>query len=280
MVGRLQTERARTALLLVALLVCILGLDLWQRVARAHGKVAPLDSAVCALSLPLQRGLVAGADFFDAEWMAIVRARDLIGENANLSARIAFLERSLSQVEEQRSEEQRQAALDQAYPARLNGALAHVIGLGDGGWSSAFTLDRGAADAIRVQDVAVSPEGVVGQIYAISGHTCRLLPITDPASSVAVRLQRSRDTGILKGIGDWACEIHYLDPEADVRAGDAVITSGLGGIFPQGLRVGTVLALREDADTPGKVAEVEPAAPLRKLEDVMLLRASPGATAP
>jgi rod shape-determining protein MreC len=280
MVARLQTERARTALLLVGLVACVLGLDLWQRVARAHGTVAPLDGVVCAVSSPLQRGLVAGADFFDAEWMAIVHARDLIGENASLTARIAFLERSLSEAEEQRSQAQRQAALDKAYQLREKSVLAHVIGLGDGGWSSAFTLDRGTGDGVSIRDVAVSPEGVVGQIYAASGHTCHLLPITNPASSVAVRLQRSRDTGILKGIGNWGCEIHYLDPEADVRKGDAVITSGLGGIFPQGLRVGTVLDLRKDADTPGKVAEVEPAAPLRKLEDVMLLRGSQGATAP
>jgi len=278
-IARLQTERARTVLLLIGLLVFVFGLDLWQRVARAHGTSAPLDSAVCALSRPLQGALITGADFFDREWMSVVRARDLINENADLTSRVAFLERSLAEAEEQRSEEQRQAALEQAYQLR-QGLLARVIGLGDGGWSSSFTLDRGSADAVRIQDVAVSPEGIVGQIYATSGRTCRLLPITNPASSVAVRLQRSRDTGILKGIGEWRCEIRYLDPEADIHPGDEVITSGLGGIFPKGLRVGTVLSVRSDLDSPGKVAEVDPAAPLRKLEDVMLLRASPDATAP
>ncbi|MDH4180097.1 MAG: hypothetical protein OEV33_06260, partial [Armatimonadota bacterium] len=69
----------------------------------------------------------------------------------------------------------------------------------------------------------------------------------------------------------WRCEVRYLDPESDVRAGDRVITSGLGGVFPAGLRVGTVLSVRADTYTPGKVAEIEPAADLAKIEDVLLL---------
>ena len=50
----------------------------------------------------------------------------------------------------------------------------------------------------------------MGQIYGVATHTARVMPITEPSSAVAVRLQRSRDTGILEGLGDWRCEVRYL----------------------------------------------------------------------
>jgi len=65
-----------------------------------------------------------------------------------------------------------------------------------------------------------------------------------------------------------------------VGVGDRVITSGLGGVFPSGLRVGTVLSVKSDTYTPGKVAEVEPAVDLEKIEGVLLLRGRSAAEAP
>jgi len=99
-----------------------------------------------------------------------------------------------------------------------------------------------------------------------------VLPITDPASGVAALVQRSRETGVLGGTGDGRCELRYLDPDADVATGDTVLTSGAGGIFPKGLLVGTVTAVKQDRRAPGKVAEVRPAAALRKVEEVVLVR--------
>ena len=281
MIARLHSERSRTLLLLVGLTALVVGLDVGQRAAQRRGESTWFEGSICAVSRPLQRALLGSAQFFDREWMATVHARDLIDQNAQLAARAAALDNLLSEMKEQRAAAERAAAVRAAYPGRdSDRASARVIGLGESGWSSYFTLDRGTAEGVQVRDVAASAEGVVGQIYGVATHTARVLPITEPSSAVAVRLQRSRDTGILKGLGDWRCEIRYLDPEADVRVGDRVITSGLGGVFPSGLRVGTVLSVKSDTYTPGKVAEVEPEADLAKTEDVLLLRGRPAEKPP
>jgi len=280
-IARLHSERSRTLLLLIGLTAVVVGLDVWQRAAQRRGESTWFEGSICAVSRPLQTTLLSSAQFFDREWMATVRARDLIDENAELAARAAALENLLSEMKEQRAAAERAAAVRSSYPGReADRGPARVIGLGESGWSSYFTLDRGTAEGVRVRDVAVSAEGVVGQIYGVATHTARVMPITEPSSAVAVRLQRSRDTGILKGLGDWRCEVRYLDPEADVRVGDRVITSGLGGVFPSGLRVGTVLSVTSDAYTPGKVAEVELAADLEKIEGVLLLRGRSAEEAP
>ncbi len=274
MLARLQSQRSRTLVLLVGLTALVLGLDLWQSAARRRGASSWLDSTICGLSRPLQNALLSTVQFLDKEWMATVHARDLIDENAELAARVAALETILSLVEEQRAAAERVGAVRSAYGGGGGRVLARAIGLGEAGWSSYFTLDCGSADGVAAKDVAVSAYGVVGQVYAVTAHTARVVPITEPSSAVAVRLQRSRDTGILKGLGDWRCEIRYLAPEADVRVGDRVITSGLGGVFPSGLPVGRVCSVRPDEYTPGKVAETWPAADLRKVEEVLLLRAA------
>ena len=273
MIARLRTERGRTLAMFAGLTAAALILNLWQAAARRGGGASWLDSAVCAASRPLQQVLVTCADFLEKEWMATVHARDLIEENAALSARVATLEGILSRMDEQRTANSRQAALRSAYPGIDRDRLAHIIGAGEGGWHYFFTLDQGKADGVHVRDVAVTPEGVIGQVFAVTAHTARLIPLTEPASAIGIRLQRSRATGLLKGLGNWRCEVRYLTPDADVEVGDAVLTSGLGGVFPAGLRVGTVTSVSAEKTTLGKAAEVEPAADLRKLEDVLLLPA-------
>lgn len=272
MIARLGERRARTVLLICVLTVAALALDLWQWTAARSGSRSWFDEAVCAAAQPVQGALLSGTRWIERSWEAAVHARELEAENAELKARVAALEDELSQMVEARTRKAREAALLSAHPrARGKGVLAQVIGIGAGGWSRYFTIGRGSEDGIHIGDVAVTRNGLVGQVYAVTRRTARVLPLTEPASGVAVRIQRTRDTGVLKGTGDWRCEVRYLDPESDVRPGDQVITSGLGGIFPRGLRVGTASAVEADPYTPGKIAPIEPAVELRKVEEVLVV---------
>ncbi len=272
MIVRVYNQKNRTVLLLVALCIVALGLDGWQQAARRAGHGTALDNVVCSVSAPLQTGLITGARLMEKEWLAMFRARELEKENAQLIARVAALEDQLSQATEERGAAEREQTLKAAYQTAKQGMVARVIGVGSGGWSDFLTLDVGRSNGVRTKQPVVTREGLVGQVYAVTTQSCRVVPLTAPSSSVAVRMERSRDSGVLKGLGDWRCEVRYLGPEADVRAGDLVMTSGLGGIYPKGLRIGTVTAVRPDEYTPGKVAEVKPAAHLRRTEEVLLLR--------
>ncbi|MCJ7441081.1 MAG: rod shape-determining protein MreC [Thermoanaerobaculaceae bacterium] len=273
MLARLDSERSRTLLLLVALMAAALALDLWQVAARRVGRTAWFESAVCSVAHPLQAILTGSIRFAEQEWAIAVGARKLVKENAQLRARVAGLEHEVSALAEERLAASRTGKLLGALPPARPGCVARVIGLGESGWSALLTVDAGSARGVRQRDVAVTAAGVVGQVVAVTAHSARVLPITEPASAVAVRVQRSRQSGILKGSGAWRCEVRYLEPQADVRPGDVIITSGLGGIFPAGLRVGTVTSVRKDRDAPGKAAEVRPWAEARKIEEVVLVSA-------
>ena len=95
--------------------------------------------------------------------------------------------------------------------------------------------------------------------------------LTDPESRVAGVVERSRETGLLVGQGNGACELLYLDPDADVKEGDRVVTAGLGGPFPKGLVLGVVTRVIKEEETGTLRAAVRPSVRLGQVEDVLCL---------
>ena len=275
MIARIPRRAQSTLLLLVSLTLAAMILDAWQTAARRAGGQAWLDTVVCGAAAPIQKAIQGSISRVEDAWDVVARGESLLAENARLSARVAALEQALLLNEEAAAGRDRRRTLLGAYPGLSPGSrLAQVIGYSGSGWDSYLVIDRGRAGDVRQKDVAVTAEGVVGQVYAAATHTARVIPITDPASAVAVRIRRSRETGILKGTGPWECEMRYLAPNADVRIGDEVLTAGTGGVYPKGLRVGTVSAVSEAPHPPEKIATVQPAAKLWKVEEVLVLRAS------
>jgi rod shape-determining protein MreC len=117
----------------------------------------------------------------------------------------------------------------------------------------------------------VSVRGVVGQIMESSRGFSRVLLITDPNSAVASLVQRSRARGIVVGNGHQLCRVKYLHRSEDVKAGDVVLASGLDGVYPKGVQIGTVLkAETKDPELFQRVA-IKPSVDFRRLEEVVVL---------
>jgi len=274
MIIRMHRPRNQALLLLCSLALLAFGLDNWQRMAQQAGNRMWLDSIIASTASPLQAGLTQVTSLLRREWAMIVNARLLARENAELESRVAELRAKLRALEEKQGEIEREQSLRAAYAGQDRmGRMAHVVAVGVGGWLSYLVVDRGRAEGIRQRDIAATRDGVVGQVYAIGEHTANVLPITDPASGVAVRVRGSRETGILKGAGLWRCHLFYLGPHTQVCPGDELLTAGTGGVYPKGLPVGRVISVARDPNTSGKMARVEPAARLPDVEEVLLLRA-------
>jgi rod shape-determining protein MreC len=248
-------------------------LDSWQRTAQRAGDHTWLDGTVCAAASPLEGLLAAGVRAIEDTAARLARQQRLTAENTALRARAADLRARLAALEEEKYKTNRERDLRAAAGLDPHPPIATVIGWGEDGWTSYLILDCGTRAGVRARDIALAPEGVVGQVYAASPTTARVLPLTDPGSGVAALVQRSRERGILKGRGAGRCELRYLDPDSDIARGDLVLTSGLGGIFPKGLIIGTVESVRQDRGTLGKVAMVRPAVRLTQVEVVALVRA-------
>ena len=147
-----------------------------------------------------------------------------------------------------------------------------------------LVLDAGSRDGVRMGQSAVDAGGLLGQVVAVTPTTSTLLLLTDPDHAVPVLVQRNGIRLVAYGTGrSDRIELANVPISGDVRVGDRVVTSGLGGRFPPGFPVGTVSALRPDESRAFLVGELKPAAQLDRGRDVLLLRqviAAPTPTLP
>lgn len=132
-----------------------------------------------------------------------------------------------------------------------------------------FIIDQGRDANVVINQGIISPDGIVGRIWDVSDNYSSVLPIDAYNSSTGVLLENSRATGVLQGIGQGRAVIRYVNNQETVQIGEPVFTSGLDGIFPRGLLVGYVSAVKKQ-DMELKI-EVSIAAKLDRLWLVLLI---------
>lgn len=149
---------------------------------------------------------------------------------------------------------------------------AQVIGRDPTNWFNTLLINRGSNSGIEKNMAVITPQGLVGRLMEVAPLWSRVLLILDQRSSVAALVQRSRVQGVVEG-GWKLCHMNYLGPEADIREGDLIVTSGLeGGFFPKGLLIGEVTRISQVHSGLLLSAEVEPQAEFAKLEEVLVIK--------
>lgn len=153
---------------------------------------------------------------------------------------------------------------------------AQVVGWDPSTWFQTIIIDKGTGDGIERDLPIVNSDGIIGRIIQTSSHYSKALLIIDPNSSVDSIVQRTRDRGMLEGKGGGSggsCELRYFSKNDDVKSGDTIISSGLGGVFPKGLPLGKVTKVEERGFGLFKRIKVTPMVNFSKLEEVMVVLA-------
>ncbi len=149
---------------------------------------------------------------------------------------------------------------------------ASVVGVDVSPWFRSVLLDRGRADRVRSGMPVVADTGVVGLVTATSEHAAKTMLLVDRQSAIDGIVQRSRARGIVRGLGRDRLDFEFVVRGADVREGDVVITSGLGGVYPKGLRIGEVVGVGEPGDADLiQQATLRPAVDLGRLEGAFVM---------
>ena len=123
----------------------------------------------------------------------------------------------------------------------------------------------------------VTPLGVVGQVVAVTPRAAKVLLLTDPNSGIDVLVQRTRSRGIVSGSLENGIVLKYMKRSEDVQEGDRLITSGMDGVFPKGLMVGTVIKVLKQHIGLCQFVEVLPAVQTLRTENVLVVTADGGA---
>lgn len=152
--------------------------------------------------------------------------------------------------------------------------LARVISKDVSTEFRAIRINRGEKDGILKNAAVLTNEGVVGRVLRTTAHTADVVTILDLLSAVDAIVERSRARGIVEGKTDEACQLKYALRTDDIQPGDVLVSSGLGGIFPKGITVGSVATVNRKPFGITQEVEVKPSVDFSKLEEVMVTRAN------
>jgi rod shape-determining protein MreC len=200
---------------------------------------------------------------------------DLVGvreENVRLEQRLAQLEAQQRRMVELETENRHLADLLELRDALgITAIAANVIGSDATGLSRTLMLSEGERQGLRRDMAVISTNGVVGKLIAVSHDAARVLLISDHNSALDAIDQRSRARGIIAGVVEDGMAMKYVERSEDIKPGDIIVTSGMDGIFPRRLLVGTVVRVSREGPDLFLNVEVKPAVDFRELEQVMIL---------
>ncbi len=154
-------------------------------------------------------------------------------------------------------------------------ADATVIGKSAGSVNSTITVNKGSLHDIEVGMTVINGQGLVGRIMEVGLTSSEVICITDISASAGAIIERSALSGIIEGYSNGKCRFLYttgLSDFEDVAAGDSVITSGKGSIYPYGLKIGTVVEVKIDDASRSVIATIETAVNFEDISRVMIIK--------
>lgn len=226
------------------------------------------------LFAPIQIGASYAVSSVSGVWHRYVALTGAVQERDALAERLKVLEGENTALRENALENVRLRSLLSMAESRGGGGLgAQVIGYSASNWVQTITVSRGALDGVRVGMSVVAAQGLVGQVIAVGLQSAKVLLVTDPTSGVDAMTQEGRVRGVVEGLGGTRCRWGFVLRDEDLKIGDAVVTSGMDGIYPKGLTIGVVSAVEGGGDGMFRAVEIHPAVDFSSLEEVIVLPA-------
>lgn len=150
--------------------------------------------------------------------------------------------------------------------------VAELIGVAPDPVRQQVVLNKGSRDGVYVGQPLIDADGLMGQVVEVGQLTSRVLLITDATHSVPVQVTRNGVRAIAEGTGSLASlEVHHVSATTDIRAGDLLVSSGLGGRFPVGYPVALVTSVERDPGQPFARILAQPTAALDRSRHVLLV---------
>jgi len=159
--------------------------------------------------------------------------------------------------------------------AEYNYVGCDIIGKSGGSFLDQFVLNKGSKDGISKGMIAITDQGLVGQISSVGNNWCVIQSLANENLAVSGMVESTgENSGIVKGyISDskFLARLDYLPIDSKVKKNDVIMTSGLGGVYPKEIRIGYVTSVQEDQGRVVKVAVIQPYVDLNKIQEVIVV---------
>ncbi|HEX5236025.1 MAG TPA: rod shape-determining protein MreC [Silvibacterium sp.] len=280
-------SRYKNALVLIVVLVAqLLALAVQAKRPTTDGgdrrSVSLMRFAVITIITPPERVLHSTGHWFRSVWFGYIDLIHVRRENSDLRGEIQRLrleQATIAQDAEQGRRLQHMLGFSESYIYKTQ--PAQVIGTGGTDQSQVVLIDKGSASGLKSDMSVITADGIVGKVKEVSRYSSQVLLVSDPTSGVGVILENTRIRGVLKGRAYGQLQVADVSPDARIKVGEPIVTSGGDQIFPRGLAVGTVQRVIADPDRDPLVdVLVRPAAKLSQLEEVLVVTSMSDAASP
>lgn len=244
--------------------------------------VRALNAVTFEVFSRIQHGTASFVKGGQGFWGNYIGLRGVKAENDALKRRVAELEVQLQHEHAVAARSQRlQALMDLKAQAMAPTLAAEVIAGNPDPVMRTITIDRGSADGVQPDMAVIAPGGVVGRIIApVAQHAARVQLIIDRNAAAGALTDRSRAGGMVVGVeANPPLRMELVSNFADVKPGDAVVASGVDGIFPKGYAIGRI----ETADRGSGLyftITVRPSVDFSSLEEVLVVLTPPRPATP
>lgn len=247
--------------------------------AGANGRLTAAPQELLSVVLtPLQKVTSALSGGAASVWEKYTSIDDVMDRNEQLEAENAELRQQMVDYDRIKAENDAYKALARIQDTNSEASYvsAFVIGRDPLDEFGGFTLDQGSTDGVAVNDAIISDRGyLLGVVMEVDATSCKVMTILHPSFNAAGVISRTRENGIITGSADYAadgqCVLTNLDRATEARKGDQVITTGLGGVFPANLLVGTVQEVVPEQSGKSSSAVILPGADPRTVKHVFIV---------
>ena len=227
---------------------------------------------VLEAAAPQQNVLSISTKSVSDAWQRYILLVGLEEKNKNLNKKIDELEANLILYKEGYLEAQRLSKLlNLRNNLNYQFISALVVAREQASLSKTILINKGSVDGLKIGMPVIAPPGLIGRLIDVSWHVSKVLLLVDENSNVAAMLQRTRLQGIIRGAGFRGGILKYIIKNQDVKEGDIIISSGMGGVFPKGLLIGKVSDVEKPDNDLFLKINVAPFADFSQLEEVLIL---------
>lgn len=238
------------------------------------GNLSFAENAVNKLIMPIQNGLTYLKNKINKNDTFFANIEDLKKENDELKEKNSKLETSLRELEIIKAENEtlkQFVGLAEKY-STYTSKPAYIIAKDTSNYNNIFIINLGEKDGIKENMTVIADKGLVGHVISVAESTSKVQTIISTSNTVSATLGTSRDNVICRGTLDGnEIKATYISVNASISEGENVETSGMGGIYPKGIHIGTVKQVVNTKNVTDRNLIITPAVDFDKVETVLVI---------
>ncbi|HAS6262699.1 TPA: rod shape-determining protein MreC [Vibrio vulnificus] len=226
-----------------------------------------------SLVAPIQYTANLPRSMFDGVYERFSTRQSLLEGNQNLKREVLRLRSDLLLLEQYKEENQRlRKLLGSSFVRDEKKMVAEVMAVDTSPYRHQVVIDKGRIDGVYIGQPVINEKGIVGQITFVAAHNSRVLLLSDAKNAIPVQVVRNDIRVIASGNGDIdEIQLEHIPTSTDIQVDDLLVTSGLGGVYPEGYPVAYVTSVEHDTRREFAAIKAKPVVEFDRLRYLLLV---------